>query len=146
MIDLYTEILDQLSKLQYAAERATPGPWVHVDHIENSGTESTYMGCGSVITMAPHLIGGDVAAPNGDLYPRNGYSPHEDMAHIAAWSPETALGWIRLVQRSALRHYPASYEDSSWTPQHKTCDACEEYWPCTDIKEIMETLGIEGEQ
>lgn len=72
------------------AEAATPGPWQHVDF--HDGTEmSTFMGCGSVITLANDVMGGDIAAPSGDLYPRSGYSPKEDMAFIAAENPKFVL-------------------------------------------------------
>ena len=75
------------------AEAATPGPWQHVDfHGSTGGGEvATFMGCGSVITMADAVLGGDIAAPSGDLYPRSGYSPKEDMAFIAAENPEYVL-------------------------------------------------------
>jgi cell division septum initiation protein DivIVA len=80
-----------LEAIRARAEAATPGPWQHVDYADpegqpltGDGQRSTFMGCGSVITMAERVMGGDICAPNGDLYPRSGYSPDADMAFIAA--------------------------------------------------------------
>lgn len=57
-------------------EAATPGPWVWWDE--------DYMGCGQVYTMGEHVMGGNIAAPSGDLYPRSGYNPQADMRFVAA--------------------------------------------------------------
>ena len=65
-----------LNAIQERADAATPGPWLH-DESED------FMGCGSVFTGAESLLGGEIAAPNGDLYPRSGYSPRDDMVFIA---------------------------------------------------------------
>lgn len=65
-----------LDKLRRLADDATPGPWEH----DPEGN----MGCGSVYTGDPHLFGGNIAEPSGDLYPRGGYDPKADMVFIAA--------------------------------------------------------------
>lgn len=93
------EILRRAAKvLREHAEAATPGPWEHVDYsdppyqpLTSNGEKSTFMGCGSVITMGEYVEGGPIAAPNGDLYPRSGYSPKDDMALIALMHPPVAL-------------------------------------------------------
>lgn len=77
--------------LREAAEGATPGPWEHVDYQGGPHLEVTYMGCGSIITMGEGVVGGNIAAPDGDLYPRSGYSPFEDMRYIALMHPPVAL-------------------------------------------------------
>lgn len=71
---------DRLADIQARADAATPGPWEHVDF----GEGGEFMGCGSVITMNEGLLGGDIAVPSGDCYPRSGYNPLADMAFIAA--------------------------------------------------------------
>jgi len=95
------------------AAAATPGPWQHVDFADPhgqpataDGQPSTYMGCGSVITMGERVLGGDIAAPNGDLYPHGGYSPSEDMAHIAANDPAFVIAVARAALEVLGRHAP----------------------------------------
>lgn len=93
------DLLKRAAKvLRVYAEAATPGPWSHVDNadpagqpLSKEGVPSTFMGCGSVITLGEGVEGGDIAAPNGDLYPRSGYSPGDDMAYIALMHPPVAL-------------------------------------------------------
>jgi hypothetical protein len=46
-------------------------------------------------------MGGDIAAPSGDCYPRSGYSPREDMAYIALMHPPVALALADLLQEFA---------------------------------------------
>jgi hypothetical protein len=76
---------------------ATPGPWEH----DLDPHQPWYSkGCGSVYTADPHLFGGNIAAPNGDLYPRSGYSPKDDMALIAA-APDIAQAYLELVEQNA---------------------------------------------
>jgi hypothetical protein len=103
--------LAQLAETERLAKEATPGPWLHVDFAEPSGQpltasgeQSTFMGCGSVITLAENVLGGDIAAPCGDLYPRSGYSPKGDMAHIAHLDPAWVLRWVVAV-REILQQY-----------------------------------------
>lgn len=84
--------------LREHAEAATPGPWEHADH----GLHGTYMGCGEVFTMDPDLMGGNIAAPSGDLYPRSGYSPRDDMAYIALMSPPVALALAELLDEVVM--------------------------------------------
>ena len=99
------ELLRRAAKvLREHADAATPGPWEHVDFAEpegqpltSDGRQSTFMGCGSVITMGEDVMGGDIAGPNGDLYPRSGYSPGDDMAHIALMHPPVALALADLL-------------------------------------------------
>lgn len=98
--------------LRDRAEAATPGPWSHVDH----GKDGAFNGCGQVITWGEGVEGGDIAAPSGDLYPRGGYSPMEDMAYIATVHPGVGLAladWlesvvVRWVGRAEL-NYPARH-------------------------------------
>jgi hypothetical protein len=71
-----------------------PGPWEHVDHGPPTGS---FMGCGQVITMGADVFGGDIAGPTGDLYPRGGYSPLDDMALIALMGPPVALALAELL-------------------------------------------------
>lgn len=68
-----------LAPIRTRLEAATPGPWEH--------DEEGFMGCGQVYTSNPDLYGANIAAPSGDLYPRSGYSPKDDMVFIAA-APE----------------------------------------------------------
>lgn len=77
--------------LRQRAEGASPAPWDHVDYHGYNDQPSTFMGCGSIVSMHPDTMGGDIAAPNGDLYPRGGYSPFEDMQYIALMHPPVAL-------------------------------------------------------
>ena len=71
---------EELDAIEVRANAATPGPWEHGD----DGPGGTYMGCGEVWTTGESVMGGSIAAPSGDLYPRGGYSPRDDMAFIAA--------------------------------------------------------------
>jgi len=73
------------------AQAATPGPWMHVDYAGSGDPDCTFMGCGSVITMGENVLGGAIAAPSGDLYPRSGYSPKDDMAFIADNGPDRII-------------------------------------------------------
>ena len=95
------EVLDLLTraveKLREHAAAATPGPWVHVDFQGSGHEDVTYAGCGSVVTLGYPVVGGDIAAPNGDLYPRSGYSPVEDMAYIAVMNPIVGLALADLL-------------------------------------------------
>lgn len=65
-----------LDAIRARADAATPGPWAHGDFDD-------FMGCGQVFTVHPDLMGGSIAAPSGDCYPRSGYDPQADMAFIA---------------------------------------------------------------
>lgn len=88
--------------LREHAGAATPGPWEHVDY---QGAVDpayvTYMGCGSVVTMNEDLVGGDIAAPSGDPYPRSGYAPKEDMAYVALMHPPVALALAATMEQIA---------------------------------------------
>lgn len=111
------ELLRRAAKvLREHAEGATPGPWRHVDYADpegqpltSDGQQSTFMGCGSIITMTERLIGGDIAmphppyiaGPSGDCYPRGGYSPKEDMAFIALMHPPVALALAEWLDHHA---------------------------------------------
>lgn len=75
---------EERARLRALADAATPGPWEHVDYAGSADPETTYRGCGSVISMGEDTLGGHVAAPDGDLYPRSGYNPKADMAFVAA--------------------------------------------------------------
>jgi hypothetical protein len=46
--------------------------------------------------MGEHVMGGSIAAPSGDLYPRSGYSPLDDMLLIAR-TREIAEAYIELA-------------------------------------------------
>jgi hypothetical protein len=87
--------------LREHAEGATPGPWEHVDYAGSIHPDATFMGCGSVVTMGEDVLGGDIAAPSGDLYPRGGYSPKEDMAFIALMNPEVGVAVAALLEDAA---------------------------------------------
>lgn len=89
--------------LREQAGFATPGPWEHVDHFDSGGGDMTYAGCGSIITMDDELYGGPIAAPDGDLYPRSGYSPFRDMSYIARLHPPVGLALADLLDEHA-RH------------------------------------------
>lgn len=80
--------------LREHGKAATPGPWGHVDHGPPTGS---FRGCGQVITEDADLLGGDIAGPTGDLYPRSGYSPRDDMALIALLGPPVALALADLL-------------------------------------------------
>ena len=108
---------EALDLLQQAAQRlrehavaATPGPWVHVDYQGSRHQDITYMGCGSVVTLGYPVIGGDIAAPSGDLYPRGGYSPFEDMAYIALMDPVAGLALADLLDLEIKILEPAAQE------------------------------------
>jgi hypothetical protein len=83
--------------LRDRAQAATPGPWEHTEH----GQGGSFMGCGQVITWGDGVEGGNIAAPSGDLYPRGGYSPSEDMAYIATVHPGVGLALARLLDEHA---------------------------------------------
>ena len=87
--------------LREHAEGASPAPWGHVDYHGYSGDPSTFMGCGSIISMHPDTFGGDIAAPSGDCYPRGGYSSFEDMQYIALMHPPVALALAAVLDRVA---------------------------------------------
>ena len=133
----HSTLVAKVTEYLKIAEAATPGPWMHVDFADpsgqpmtNYGGESTYMGCGSVITMGTGVAGGDIAAPNGDLYPRSGYSPAEDMAHIAAHDPSWAIRVHRQALETLNRHAP---------DQSQRCRYCTEpghsvqFYPCPEV-------------
>lgn len=89
--------------LRKAAEGATKGPWHHVDYAGGPDPETTFMGCGSIVTMHEDGFGGPIAAPSGDLYPRGIYSPFEDMVYIALVHPPVALAladWMDLAEQA----------------------------------------------
>jgi hypothetical protein len=93
-----SDLLKRAAKvLQEHAEKATPGPWEHVDYQGSENPDVTFMGCGSVITMGEDVEGGNIAAPNGDLYPRSGYSPFGDMAYIALMHPPVGLALAAIL-------------------------------------------------
>lgn len=73
---------ERLAEIRKRVDAATPGPWEH-DLDPDSDWFKTTMGCGSVYTMGEDVMGGNIAAPNGDCYPRSGYAPKEDMSFIA---------------------------------------------------------------
>ena len=81
--------------------KATPGPW--------AWDEEGFMGCGQVYTMHPDVLGGNIAAPSGDLYPRSGYSPKDDMQFIAA-APVDVARLTRAVEQvlGVVDTYPYS--------------------------------------
>lgn len=96
--------------LREHAKAASPAPWDHVDYHGYSADQSTFMGCGSIISMHPDTMGGDIAAPNGDCYPRGGYSPFEDMAYIALVHPPVALALADWLDETAAEI--ASYAEN----------------------------------
>lgn len=87
--------------LRKVAEGATKGPWHHVDYAGGPDPETTFMGCGSIVTMHEDGFGGPIAAPSGDLYPRGIYSPFEDMVYIALVHPPVALALAEVMNRLA---------------------------------------------
>lgn len=113
--DLHARLTAALRVRLEVARAATPGPWQHVDYADpegqplaSDGSPSTFMGCGSVITMAERVMGGDIAMPHqpyvagpaGDCYPRGGYSPKEDMTFIAANDPATEIRRVEALLRA----------------------------------------------
>lgn len=79
---------------------ATPGPWEH--------DEEGFMGCGQVYTANGDLYGGNIAAPSGDLYPRSGYSPKDDMILIAH-APTDMARLIKAVEAVLDLHSRDTY-------------------------------------
>lgn len=86
------------TKLREHAGRTTPGPWEHTDYGPPAGS---YKGCGEVITMHTDRLGGEIAAPSGDCYPRSGYQPQGDMAYIALMHPPIALALATWLDAAA---------------------------------------------
>ena len=154
-MSLHEKLIARLDELEALAKKATPGPWRHVDFADppyqpmtSEGMESTYMGCGSVITMGEGVEGGDIAAPNGDLYPRGGYSPDGDMAIIAAVaSPDVVLRQVTEDREVLKRHQPLTYELTHETAT--TCNWCDggedrvPEWPCPDLESLARRLGVD---
>ena len=129
---------EQIEHLLQVARGAMPGPWAHVDYAGSDYHNTTYMGCGSVVTMADHVLGGDVAAPNGDLYPRSGYSPFEDMRFIATFSPDVVIRFLERDLRTLERHRPLV------ALRHvKACIQCPGIWPCEKILDMADVYGIQ---
>ena len=100
-----------LDAIRARADAATPGPWAHGDFDD-------FMGCGQVFTVHPDLMGGSIAAPSGDCYPRSGYDPQADMAFIAnarhdipALLAEVTALRAELDAARAERTEPATGED-----------------------------------
>jgi len=89
------------AKLREHATAATPGPWEHVGWIVGAPEPTTFSGCGQVITWAEGVEAGDICAPSGDLYPRSGYSPREDMAYVALMHPPVALAVADVLEAAA---------------------------------------------
>lgn len=80
--------------LREIARAATPGPWAADDK--------------GVFTV-------DEAGPVawvGDAYPRGDNHPAENMAHIAAWSPDRALATLDVIE--AARAYRSAHRQ--WGP------------------------------
>lgn len=137
-VELHAHVVAQWQAKLDTARAATPRPWEHVDHaspygqpMTREGLPSTFMGCGSVITMADAVLGGDICAPNGDLYPRGGYSPSEDMDHIAAFDPTFAIAVCEAALRRLERHAPQR-------PRMVACRWCTDDdtdvpWPCPEV-------------
>ena len=90
------------AKLREHAEAATPGPWEHVEE----GAGGSFNGCGQVVTWGDGVEGGDIAGPTGDLYPRGGYSPRDDMALVALMHPPVALALADLLDLE-VKHWDA---------------------------------------
>ena len=91
-----TDIRRAMRRRRALAEEATPGPWVHGQFYgDHKHGEPTNMGCGEVWTEHDSVFGGNIAMPSGDCYPRSGYAPKEDMAHIARYNPLKILDDIQ---------------------------------------------------
>lgn len=150
---LHDRIAAELDRRLAVANAATPGPWEHVDYagdpnLDVAWTESTFRGAGSVITWGEGVEAGAICAPNGDLYPRSGYSPKDDMAHIALHDPADALrryaGELEVLDRHAPKVRPSS--GRVW------CVACNEKtdvnlygevpWPCPEIRSLASRLRV----
>lgn len=101
MSDEWRDLLQRAAAtIREVADAATPGPWAVEG--QGSGVESRNMGCGVVYTMGGSVMGGDIAEPAGDCYPRGDYSPMGDMSHIAFWDPVVALAvadWLEVTAR-----------------------------------------------
>ena len=150
-MSLHEKLSARLDELEKLAKDATPGPWRHVDFADppyqpmtSEGLESTYMGCGSVITMGDGVAGGDIAAPNGDLYPRGGYSPGDDMALIAAVaSPDVVLRQVAEDREVLKRHWRNGNGcEACWRVTSEATEAV--LWPCPDLLNLARRLGIEA--
>ena len=101
------------------------------------------MGCGQVFTLGEDVYGGNIAAPSGDLYPRSGYSPQDDMAHIARHDPARVLRDVAATRTVVRLHVPVDPDEPDiadvYEPQIcQTCGSGEpnEYprpWPCATL-------------
>lgn len=121
-------LLQAAQVLEEAASGATDGPWWHVDYVGyRPGEQSTYMGCGSVITTSEDMAGGDVAAPAGDMYSRGGYRPAGDMAYIARVNPQVGVHLGEALRRQAAfaDEYPEllGHDDPLLLAAHKILEA-----------------------
>jgi len=135
-VELHAWLVAQWTEHRALAEAATPGPWEHVDYADpygqplaSDGARSTFMGCGSVITT----FGGPVAAPNGDLYPRGGYSPAADMTHIAANDPAFVIAVCDAALARLWRHQPTERQYRLADPVTFRCFRCDRPWPCPEV-------------
>jgi hypothetical protein len=114
---------------------ATPGPWEH--EVEDN---DQFRGCGQVYTMGDGVLGGAICAPSGDLYPRGGYSPFEDMCFIADHDPEDAKRRHHAALRVLARHSP----DSEGMCHHS--GGVVEFFPCEEIVDLAAAYDWDLEQ
>jgi hypothetical protein len=138
---LHERVTAAVEKRLAVAQAATPGPWEHVDYHGGPYPDWTFKGCGSVVTMAPDLAGGDIAAPNGDLYPRSGYSPRDDMAFIAANDPARIIRDCRRDLKVLGRHHTYGLQ---LAPEfRKGCVHCQQGGGvCAEIRDLAEAYEI----
>jgi len=135
---LYVAIRDAIAHWIWVASRATPGPWVH--HVDG---DDDYRGCGMVFTLGEDVVGGEIAAPAGDLYPRGGYDPYGDMAFIAANNPHAVMKRLDRDLRLLERHQPCACVPESPKVHHHLRNE-----PCNDPRRRWipdEVFGSSGE-
>ena len=132
---LHDDLVAAVTERLELARAATPGPWVH--------HPAGFMGCGQVLTAGEGVEGGDIAGPTGDLYPRGGYSPRGDMAHIAANDPATVIRACEADLERLAVHSPCT-PGCALHLVPMTCHYCDiaARW-CFEVRRVAYVYGLD---
>jgi hypothetical protein len=145
MTDLHERIRAEVERRLEVAKAATPGPWRGGDWNATFGTEEREI---NAIEHAPEYgpfpaqrsrdIDTVLVISVEDGWDAESFIPN--VAHMILHDPADA---IRRYERDlrVLGRHPAPMQDDGpilWT----SCRRCREPWPCPEITDLAESLGI----